>query len=272
VKQKLNFGEDLYLRGNCGEGSWLVYPANGADPIRGESLGNWDKAIKLECVGEDTWTIPIRLINIDRIKQLAFKFLIDDRWEEGENHNLLDLLYLIQKSRSSSSSSRSSFAAGTPFSGYRSPFDSGSSGATSSSSRPSFAAGTPFSGYRSPFDSGSSGDTSSSSRPSFAAGTPFSGYRSPFGSTSTGPSRNSYQKTSVPNSVTYSVENELKNALESVLGTSFSDSHSLNKAFNQWALKNHPDKVSPIEKVKADAKFKEVANLRDRFKNLKRWN
>src|SRR5579871_4526168 len=94
VKQKLNSGERhsgerLYLRGKCD--SWFVHS------LKGLAIPSWDNGILLDEIQPDTWVIPITF-HVEKIEQVAFKFLINDcDWEAGKNHNLQDLLFLIQK-------------------------------------------------------------------------------------------------------------------------------------------------------------------------------
>ena len=68
------------------------------------------------------------------------------------------------------------------------------------------------------------------------------------------------------------VANYIKNTLENIFGASFSDSKSLASAYRKWSLKNHPDKVAPADREKADERIKEVNNLVADLKKFKGWN
>jgi hypothetical protein len=91
VRQRLNFGESLYIRGKPGD-----------DFTVNKSILSWNRGIQLQNQGPDTWSAPIE-INIGKYREVAFKFLVNDndkQWENGENHDLQDLLFLAQNSLS----------------------------------------------------------------------------------------------------------------------------------------------------------------------------
>ncbi len=301
VKRQLQFGQTLYLRGECigNDNSYIEFPGLGS-----WGKGSWGKKIELKNIGPDTWTIPISFL-INKTDKVAFKFLIDNKdWEEGENHNFQDLLLLTQKSCPFSNRPRFSSNGRCFFNSFSNDpnifFSSSSSGPSfNSSSNPprsssssneadffascfrdpsffssffddpnffgSFSSGRGFFSYSysyTPPSSSSSSSYRSSSSSSSSSGPSFNSFRSEPMYTFNGKGFNNKDE----------LANYIKNILENTFGTSFSDSKTLTIAYRSWSLKNHPDKVAPGDREQATERFAKAKNLVDYLKELKGWN
>ena|ERR1043165_3498163 len=81
IKQQVAFGESLYLRG-----VGFNVQKNGLT-----QAANWNQGIQMENAGPDSWRATVEM----NPNGLSFKALINDqRWEDGNNHDLKDMFLL----------------------------------------------------------------------------------------------------------------------------------------------------------------------------------
>jgi hypothetical protein len=84
IRHQVQYGEFLSIRG---EGFSVMKNGNFVQ-------ADWNNGVALDNAGKDSWNA---LINAHTTK-VAFKILINDKiWEEGENHDFEDMVFLTWK-------------------------------------------------------------------------------------------------------------------------------------------------------------------------------
>jgi hypothetical protein len=316
VRCQLQFNESLYVRGELTQGDKLPFQAeignfsvNNLSSALGWETPSWKKGIKLQNINADTWSI-LFTFRADSSHEIRFKFLIDDKhWEDGEDHNLQDLLFLAQEDLTKKEEPsdtleelerqlRQAEIEGKQYEEQRKQREIENEKQQKKSEESRKRRETEYENRCKQYEEqwkqkptewasffntscsnfGSNMNSSyaytplktSSSNPNYAYSSYYSSTPRPNNNTS---SSNYSSYSSSGTSWIYADSNkeanEIKGKLERIFGATISDANSLNKAFNKWSLKNHPDKQGNEEA--ATKTFQDTVELRNKLKELKKW-